>query len=448
MLTRSPKGFGLVSAALAASLACGCGHEAPPVAPQLQKRIDAAIASLQGDDCFVRNKGGDTSGCEWADYEIGPAQFKMARSTGEAIMVIDELLPSYYPDLVRYRNRILGFYEVQPDKVVPRVVSAHLPRRLGDVLVSFAGPEFIPARSLFSIAKTAGPIYATLDYPAHGGEVLGHLLDLVPEQPLVLVNMAHITDVPPELCKSIDAETLSAARTRISAMAASLKQVIDDNHVHFINASFGVTGLTLAADWQGACGSAAPDATQLRRVLEVYRPLYDVLLNSEGVVTSHAGAAQGAPEDFPFDQASADYPNQVRVGFFSSIRSGLDGEGRGTLAKVEQFPGAGDVDVFLGWGCDGLGNCAEPHYQIVSSLGLSMGTVPTMSTSFVNPLGVARLVNLRYANHADAPLSNALIETLKQELTPARCGSDGKQRCQYQDPIAHRQLEPFRLHYQ
>jgi hypothetical protein len=80
-----------------------------------------------------------------ADYEVGPAQFNTARSTGEGILVIDDFGAGVFPELVRYRNRICGFYRISGDNIEAQVLSVHLPKRLGDVLVSFAGPEFIPA---------------------------------------------------------------------------------------------------------------------------------------------------------------------------------------------------------------------------------------------------------------------------------------------------------------
>jgi hypothetical protein len=91
--------------------------------------------------------------------------------------------------------------------------------------------------------------------------------------------------------------------------------------------------------------------------------------------------------------------------------------------------------------------CADPHYELAGSFGLGTAALVIMATSYVNPLGLGRLINLRYANHPDDPMSNALIQTLKQELTPALCGQDGAQPCVYQDPIAHRQLEVYRQHY-
>jgi hypothetical protein len=178
---------------------------------------------------------------------------------------------------------------------------------------------------------------------------------------------------------------------------------------------------------------------------------HDVLFNSEGIITAHAAANLGSPADYPFDQISERYPNRVRIGFISSLSSGLDEFGRGPVSKAEQFPADGDADVYLNWGCE-VGEvpptCAEPHYQIAAAFGLGAGTVSIMSSSYVSPLGLARLVNLRYANHAAAPMTNDLVRLLKQEITPALCGDGHDQPCVFQDPIAHRQLEIDRLGYQ
>ena len=141
----------------------------------------------------------------------------------------------------------------------------------------------------------------------------------------------------------------------------------------------------------------------------------------------------------------------MRVGFISSLNSGLDDLGRGTVQKADQFPVDGDADVYLNWGCE-VGEvpptCDEPHYQLAAPFGLGTGTVSFMSSSYVDPLGLARLVNLRYANHGTEPMSNTLVQALRQELTPSLCGGAGDQPCVYQDPIRHSQLELYRLGYE
>jgi hypothetical protein len=419
----------------------------PPLAPALQERIDDAVGSIQSDTCFAQ---GDISMCQWADYEVGPDQFDMARSTGEAILVIDDFGAGLFPNFVRYRNRLLGFYRIDGDNVEAQVLSVHLPKRLGDVLVSFAGPEFIPASALTRVAMAAGPVYKKLNllYLGHSGVVFGHLVDLVPEQPLVLLDMAHLLELPPVFCQGIDSQTLAAARLHVAAIAASLKQVMTDLNVRFVNASFGSTAPLLAVEWSRTCGGAIPSSEQLQQLLHVQEPIYDLLFNSPGVITAHAAVNRGSPADFPFDQASAQYPNRVRVGFISSLSSGLDEVGRGTVQKAEQFPADGDADVYLNWGCQVLGPCADPHYQLTGLYGLGTGTVPLMSSSYINPLALARLVNLRYANHQTEPMSNALVQTLEHELTPSLCGAGGGQPYVYQDPILHHQLEPYRLQYE
>lgn len=414
--------------------------------PELEKRIDDAVKSIQSDTCFTQD---DTSRCEWADYEVGPAQFNMARSTGEAILVIDDFGAGFFPELVRYRNRISGLYGIIGDNIQPQVLSVYLPKRLGDVLVSFAGPEFIPASALAPIAEPLQQTYGKLNllYYGHGGVVFAHLVELVPEQPLVLMDLAHLLEIPSIACASLDDPTLAMATAHNAAIAASLGQVMTEHNVRFINASFGSTVATLATEWPRTCGSAVPSSEDLRRLLHVYDPIYDALFHRDGVITAHASADLGSAADFPFDQVTAQFPNRVRVGFFSSLSSGLDERGRGAVQKHDQFPVDGDADVYFNWGCEAFDVCAEPHYQLAGGYGLGMGTVPLMSPSYVTPLGLARIVNLRYANHAAEPMSNTLIQALERELTPPLCGPGGDQPCVYQDPIAHRQLEPYRLQY-
>jgi len=185
--------------------------------------------------------------------------------------------------------------------------------------------------------------------------------------------------------------------------------------------------------------------------LHVYDPIYDVLFHSEGVIAAQAAANLGSAADYPFDQASPRYPNRVRVGFISSRRSGLDEVGRGAVEKTDQFPVLGDADVYLNWGCEMSATtplCAEPHYEFAGPFGFGTATVPLMSTSYVDPLGIARLIHLRYSRHEGESMSDALIQTLRRELTPVLCGATGSEPCVYQDPIAHRQLELYRLGYE
>ena len=291
-----------------------------PTDAGLQGRIDEAIRSIESDTCFAQD---DSSQCDWADYEVGLAEFDMARSTGESILVIDEFVPGFFPELVRYRNRIRGFYQVQGDSIEAQVLSVHLPKRLGDVLVSFAGPEFIPADALTSIAVAMRPVYAKLNllYYGHGGVIFTHLVELVPEQPLVLLDLTHLLDIPPVICEGIDDGTLAAATAHVATIAASLEQVMTEHHVRFINASFGSTLSTITASWPRTCGGAIPSDEQLRQVLHVFDPIYALLFHSEGVITAQAATNLGSPADFPFDQVSAQYSNRVRVGFISSLSS-------------------------------------------------------------------------------------------------------------------------------
>jgi len=431
----------------------GCGDNAAPALPDaaapptLQDRIDLAVQRITADTCFAQP---DTSGCEWADYGFGPTYFDMAVSTGEAILMVDDLDDGALPQLVRYRNRILGFYRVEGDTIEARTPSVHLPRQLGDSLTSFAGPNFIPASALTMVAQAASTAYSKVPllFPGHGGIVISHLVELAPEQPLVFLDLTGLLGLLPSLCAPLDDATLAAARAHFESIAASLSQLLHDQNVRFVNASFGDSAQTLAADWSRTCGTQIPSPDVVRQLLHLYDPIYDALFNTEGVITAQAAANLGDPLDFPFDQVSPAFRNRVRVGYISSRDSGLDELGRGTVQKADQFPGnPSDADVFVNWRCEMFVGCADPHYELAGDFGLGSTALAIMATSYVDPLGLGRLINLRYANHRDQPMSNPLIQTLEQELTPARCGSDGAQPCAYQDPIAHRQLEVYREHY-
>lgn len=148
----------------------------------------------------------------------------MEPSTGEAILIIDRLA-DFMPELLRYRKRIAGYYRISGDRLEPQIDSVRLPKRFGDVLLSFAGPDFIPASSLAALGRVAMPAYAKLNLPntaGHGGIVLGHLLDLVPEQPLVLLDTGSLFSIPPEICQlGIDSQRLVAATAHNATIATS-----------------------------------------------------------------------------------------------------------------------------------------------------------------------------------------------------------------------------------
>ncbi len=430
--------------------ACGGGHDSPPPEgqappdPSLRARIDLAVTRITADTCFAQS---DTSACEWADYSLGPNFFNMTASTGEAILIVDDMDDGALAQLLRYRNRILGMYRVNGQAMELRAPSVRLPKQLGDALVSFAGPEFIPANQLGLVGQAAGATYRNVPllFLGHGGIVFSHLVELAPEQALVLLNLRGLLGLLPALCEGVDSGRLAAARAHFVAVASGVRGLMRERNVRFVNASFGDSAQTLARDWSRTCGTAVPSPDVVRELLHLYDPIYDVLFNTSGVITAHAASDLGDATDFPFDQLGPLFKNRVRVGFISSMNSGLDAFGRGTVHKAEQFPrNNGDADVFVNWRCEFTAGCAQPHYEMAGAFGLGAIALPLMTSSYVNPLGLGRLINLRYKNHERELMSDTLIQTLKQELTPALCGQGGTQPCVYQDPITHGQLEVYR----
>lgn len=458
-------------ALLSAVLALSCeGAPAPPGDREhddlgdrehddVPTRVAAAVKYLKGDTCFQSQ---DASHCDWQDVVLDWKAFEPQKSN-DAILIIDSFQEHLmFMGLIRFQNRVKGLYQVssitsnQYDLQAP---VEHMPRRLAEVLANLAGPGFVASTQLLDVANAVYDVYHRhlSGFLGHGGAVFGHLVDLVPENPIVLVDLVNGGYPPDVWCHTLDAAALQKARVRSSALADSLRKIITDNNVRYINVSSGATADNLADKWRQSCGDAAvPSTEELRALFDTINPFYDVLFNTEGVVAAHAAIAISDPVDFPFDQASSDFPNQVRTGFFSSPASGLDGEGRGNLVNVAQYPpNAADADVFLNWGCDHgpygphPGQCATPHFELSADFGLAVGTDLVMQTSWIAPLAVARLVNLKDSRHASENWSNELVARMKQELTPRACGLDGSSICQYQDPFAHaaEQLEVYRLGY-
>src|SRR4051812_3672648 len=171
--------------------------------PSLQLLINLAVSHITADTCFAQ---ADTSMCQWADYAMGPSFVNMEVSTNEAILVIDDFSDGVFPQLLRYRNRIPNLYRASGDTIQPQAVSVHLPKQLGDALVSFAGPAFIPSTLLSAVNTAAATAYGNVPllFLGHGGIVFSHLIELAPEQPVVLLQLSGLLGVQPALCQHID----------------------------------------------------------------------------------------------------------------------------------------------------------------------------------------------------------------------------------------------------
>jgi hypothetical protein len=404
---------------------------------------------VEADTCFNRTK--PDFGCAWTEHPFDPSEFAMADSTGEAILIVDTL-PGLSPAMFRHRRRLKGYYRPTEDgTLAPARYTWRLPTTVHDALDAFATPEFIPSEWLTPLAEPLQRRFP-LTYPeavAHGGNVFALLVETSPRQPIILLDsLNHETFARGLACDASDAG-LAAFSERVRQVAASLRQLLREHNVRFINVSRGDTFFSVRETWSKHCGTPLPSEEVLRAQLHALAPLYDVLFNTPGVFAAHSAIDSTGSHDYPYDGLDARYPFRLRMGFFQTLESGLDARGHGPYHQLAGWPALANADVFFNSGV--LDERPYPYnrtpYLIVDPLGVSISPVSHTTTSWIAPLGLARFISLRDGPYAGQPLTEDLVRTLQRDMVPEECPDLPRGRCLYQDPLLHGQVEAVRLGY-
>jgi hypothetical protein len=421
----------------------------------LAERIDAATRALEASPCRANAK--DRATCAWSSFPLEPGPPRMAKNSGEAVLIMDSLRGGapMFP-FFRYANRLVGYYRVNELGGLDEMHNAaEMPTIMGNVLTSFADASFVPASALGRLQKALDPIESKVwaGPISHGAVTFYSLIDLVPEQPIVLVDVAYPFGNDPlhaEFCKAFsDPAARARIHERTEHLRDNLRAVMTKHNVHFVNASFGDSSRTMAGDAKDACAGLVPSPETLRDMLAQVKPLYEALFATPGVFAAHAAGDTGS-EDAPFDLVTPDFPNRLKIGVAVAKNAGVDAEGRGDnafVSAIETVPQRADGELFINHGCARGGDCGDAQQRLTQSLGLGDIAMPLAQPSWIAPLGLARFVNLRYSRHASEPMSDALIAQIKSEMTPRLCGPTGSDPCVIQDPIRHKQFETYRLGY-
>lgn len=427
----------------------GPGQPPPPVDP-LAQQIAAARETILADGCFRAGGGA----CAFTDYAYRPQDFAMTRSTGEAILIIDSF-PTLPVRTLRYRNRIKGYYRMgEGGALAPATSVWRVPTSLWRALEGFAGPDHVAAyrlRSLRSAIVAAYPAVA-FDNAGHGGQVFSLISDANPHQPLILMDSLNLSAMArAEYCDTSGAPD-TQLRLEASARQAAdrLRAMMQAENVRFINLSSGHTLDSVRGDWEEDCGTPVPADAVMRAKLAAYAPLYAVLFASPGVLTAHASIESGDSADYPYDQPSPAYANRIRVGYFTSLRSGLDDIGRGDVSQLAGWPGAGRADIYVNSGVLPTRPFEHNRTPLLQSdeFGVDHAPITRATTSWLTPLALARLVHLRQSAFAGRAMDDALVAELFRAAAPSACPTQNGGRCRYQDPLLHGQIEAIRLGYQ
>ncbi|MDG2534769.1 hypothetical protein P6144_13990 [Sphingomonas sp. HITSZ_GF] len=419
----------------------------PPVGGPLAERIAAARAEMLADTCFKTG----TAGCSFTDQPYRPEDFAMNPDSGEAILVIDDL-PRLPDAAIRFRKRIKGHYRLGAGgTAAPLATTWHVPTSLWNALDRFAFAEYDPTDQIRTVAEAAYRAYPTLllDNVGHGATVFRLIADTNPAQPLVLLDKIDLEDIAhADYC---DASGSAAAKTRLTTAAqtaaTNLVALMRANNVRFVNYSAGHSYDVIRSGWAAACGTAIPAEAVLRDKLAAYAPIYTALFATPGVMTAHAAIENDGLVNAPYDQKLPQYPNRMRAGYFAVFDSNLDASGRGGIGGFPIYPARADADIFLNTGV-----LPERPYDwnttpllMLDGFGLSLEPITAPTTSWVTPLLLARLIDIRYESFAARAMDDALIAEIFDKAVPALCPTQMDGRCAYQDPALHGQLEAVRL---
>lgn len=433
---------------------------------QVQVFVAQEKARIEAIDC----RQSQTGVCEpLKDIRFSQGQVVNAKlRPDQTILLADSGLA--HPSVLRYRSRVLAFYRLNEasgrfeasDPLIPETPrwGAELLRAIDGFQYRYtdaAGapaqrPVFVPAPWLAELRPLLREHrdFASAYRAQHGLPVLGHLAEHNPEAGFVMVDQifgpflkAHRT----AFCAK-DAQGLEQAADR---MAGSLRELMQSHGVDYVNLSAGADRESLAEAWtQQKCEGSA-SAAELDRLVLAFRPVYGALFESPGVLGVQAAGVLMSPQSHGLDVLAL--RNRVRVSSFQADRTALPADGvtggQRPLVREDLAQDRSWVDVFVNGGQIGLDfppeHGSSPPLYANGLYSMSMGPLSSASTSYSAPLVLSRLIQLKQRRAPDAALDDALIQRLRQDLTPSGCSwaPEDAGVCKLQDPSWHRQQRLF-----
>lgn len=381
-----------------------------------------------------------------AGIRFSPGQARPEKlRADQTILLIDGGLG--HAATLRYRSRMLGCCRVSESAglVEPHdPVIARTPRWGAELLRAIDGFQYRDA------AGRQGPSFVPADWLSALRPLLsGHrdfaMLDPIPTTTLMRAHRARVC-----------AKGWAGLEQGVRQMVQSLNTVMQRHGVDFVNLSGGLDTSNLPDSWAPlACGGTL-SASDAQGLIMAFRPLYGALGENPCVLGVQAAGVMLSPSSHSLE--TLPLAHRVRVSLFHPAAAQLPADGVTGAQRLEVLePNADDrcwIDVFISTGMRDGGfppkvNQALP--LITDSLyGLDLSRVPHATTSWSAPQALSRLIHLKQSlapgMAPEAPLDAALIQRMKDALTPMGCSwaaEDGG-RCKLQDPAWHRQQELFR----
>lgn len=430
-------------------------------------------SKIEAIDCR-QNQSGPCESLKNIRFSEGRALPERLRAD-QTILLIDSGMA--HAATLRYRARILAYYRVNEGsglleahdpviKSTPRW-GAELLRGIDAFEYREPGgqtrPSHVPAawlEPLRPLLKGARD-FAAVDRIPHGNMVLSQLLEASPQAGFVLLDPSPIAALFASQRSQVCARDAAALAQGAQRLADSVRAMMLRHGVDYVNFSDGLDAEFMQAHWArlSCAGTLAPE--EARQLMLALQPLFGALFETPSVLgVQSAGSWRSgtmSPLTHPLDVL--ELRHRVRTSYYHPLQSAplpADGATGGQRPAVEE-PTAGDrawIDVFVSTGMSQASfppqfNSAPP-LRTDSVYGLGLWPVDSAATSWSAPQTLNRLIHLKSelapSLGAEAPLDAALIQRMRQALTPTACSwapEDGG-RCKLQDPAWHRQQELFR----
>lgn len=367
--------------------------------------------------------------CQTKLLKFSPAQPR-DESLGQRILILESF---FVPDsaMLRYRNRILGFYkfseaapkyeEYFPDTEVYTPLE-EISKYLSDL------PYHVPAEALDLSGLKKHGFSRTLKHQpfmAHGVPIFDWLADLAPEAQFVIAQIPNSLFSLDFLCRFDEGENLTKMTTTISHAVLEVLRLIDRHQINYVNISEAPSPESLKRNYAVACESTGskPFSAISRKAVErflkleavVFKKLSEIPEISVFQALPNDDQTVYRPENSHHELVAANYENFVRIGYLSTADYDFDERGDFDSAMLDrgQLNQVHCASTYINGGfTEGSPNSSnEPDPIKISPSALHYKTlgfdtkvvVKIMATSWATPLALAHAIYLKNSGGPQSP---------------------------------------------
>lgn len=430
---------------------------------QVRARFEALatnrLAALEGLDC--KSEIQSTSElCMASKLRFSDGRFYAEKVDEDQTILFMDTGLSVKGTLVN-RSRMQNMYQVQNGQLMAFDPEITVPRFLMETLQQFdQDPEFFHTGWMTSLADRLLEMGA-LPYPEDGlhGQIPFEIVaSHNPRASFVYLRAPDFFWDKQALCTH-DLQTLTEQHQQLANTIKN--EILDKYQIEYVNWSGGYQTDSIDGLWNASCDTslAKPSLAQKRDLENTLRPFYQVLFNSPGVLGVQSTHLNVHPSTHVLDSDDSFY-NRVRVGGFTDMRdaaSALPADGvignQAPPALEDIFQsGRAYVDLFVNFGFEGSREDFRDNGSPImktSSIGMAYYPLNHKATSWTAPAGLNRIIYIKNSLYPDQPLTDTLIQQIKDKLTPMGCTyhPEDQGRCKLQDPARYKQHELARLKY-